>query len=246
MPDPLITIVTVVFNGEEYLGKTIRSVAEQTYTNKEYIVIDGGSSDRTLDIVRSYKQHIDYWISEPDRGIYDAMNKGINSANGEWIVFMNAGDIFFDHQTVEKARCFLHKDALIVYGDALISRKEQLLLQNQRNRHMDVRKSIIHQSMFIKTWYLKKDPYSLEYPIMADYDNLLKISLKEPEKILYIPQVTCIYDGTGISSNPLYQYIGEYERVARKHFRKKDFLKFQFYIIPRMIYSLRLMFPFFK
>lgn len=233
--------MTVVFNSEEYLEKTIRSVAEQTYLNKEYIVIDGGSSDGTLNIIRKYEQHIDRWVSERDKGIYDAMNKAINLAKGEWMIFMNAGDVFCDRQVMEIMAAYLDDDLLIVYGDALIARKKQLYLQNQKDRHSDVRKSIIHQSMFIRTAHLTAEPYDLCYPIMADYDHLLKISLKNPEKILYIPYAVCIYDGTGISSRPLYTYIGEYERIARKHFGYKDFLKFQTYILPRMIYSLRLL-----
>ena len=90
--DPLITVITVVLNGEEHLEKTIRSVINQTYYNFEYLVIDGGSTDGTLEIIRKYEYAIDYWVSERDEGIYDAMNKGSSLAFGRWVNFLNAGD----------------------------------------------------------------------------------------------------------------------------------------------------------
>jgi glycosyltransferase involved in cell wall biosynthesis len=93
---PLITIITVVYNGEKHLEQTIKSVINQNYKNIEYIIIDGVSTDGTLDIIKKYEEYIDYWVSEPDEGIYDAMNKGIGLANGEFINFMNADDWFVD------------------------------------------------------------------------------------------------------------------------------------------------------
>ena len=99
---PLITVVTVVYNGVEFLEKTILNVLGQDYPNIDYIIIDGGSTDGTLDIIRKYEDKISKWISEPDQGIYDAMNKGIKLATGEWINFMNAGDYFYEKETLYK------------------------------------------------------------------------------------------------------------------------------------------------
>ncbi len=82
---PLITVITVVYNGEKYLEETIQSVINQTYPNVEYIIIDGGSTDETIDIIKKYEDKIDLWISEKDEGIYDAMNKGIYLATGQWV-----------------------------------------------------------------------------------------------------------------------------------------------------------------
>ena len=92
MKMPLISIITVVYNGEKYLEQTINSVINQTYKNIEYIIIDGGSTDGTLDIIKQYEQHIAYWISEPDKGQSDALNKGIKKANGQVLGWLNADD----------------------------------------------------------------------------------------------------------------------------------------------------------
>lgn len=97
---PLISIITVVYNGEKYLEQTIQSVINQTYKNIEYIVIDGGSTDGTLDIIKKYEEHISYWVSESDKGLYDAMNKGIGVAKGELIGMINSDD-WYELEAVE-------------------------------------------------------------------------------------------------------------------------------------------------
>ena len=99
--NPLISVVTVSYNAVSVIEQTIFSVINQTYPNVEYIIIDGGSTDGTVDIIKKYADKITYWVSEPDKGIYDAMNKGIELATGEWINFMNAGDSFYSFSILE-------------------------------------------------------------------------------------------------------------------------------------------------
>lgn len=122
---PLVTIVTVVYNAESFLEKTIQSVLSQTYSNIEYLIIDGGSKDGTLDIIKRYETSIDRWISEPDKGIYDAMNKGIKLASdGGYITFLNAGDFYCNERVVEELFSNLYDSFDVVYGDTLVIESE--------------------------------------------------------------------------------------------------------------------------
>ena len=120
---PKVSIITVVYNGIEFLEETIKSVIAQTYPNIEYIIVDGGSKDGTLDIIKKYEAHISKWISEPDKGIYDAMNKGIDLATGDWQNFLNAGDSFVDNNVLEKIFTTNLENITLVYGDIIAIRE---------------------------------------------------------------------------------------------------------------------------
>ena len=115
---PLISVITVVFNGEQKIAQTIQSVINQDYENVEYIIIDGGSSDRTIETIEQYADRIDYWQSARDLGIYDAMNKGISLATGEWLNFMNCGDIFYSYQSLSSVP--LKSNVDFYYSDAIL------------------------------------------------------------------------------------------------------------------------------
>ena len=97
---PLISVITVSYNAVSTIEDTILSVINQTYTNIEYIIIDGGSADGTVGIIEKYVDRISYWVSEPDKGIYDAMNKGLKVANGDWAIFMGSDDVFFNNKVI--------------------------------------------------------------------------------------------------------------------------------------------------
>ena len=111
---PLISIITITYNEEKYLEKTIQSVINQNYKNFEYIVIDGNSTDNTVNIIKKYKNNIDCYINEKDSGIYDAMNKGINKANGRWINFMNGGDTFANNSVLKNLNIVNYLDVALV------------------------------------------------------------------------------------------------------------------------------------
>jgi glycosyltransferase involved in cell wall biosynthesis len=116
---PLISVVTVTYNAASVLEATMRSVFEQTFTDYEYLIIDGGSTDGTLEIIGQHASRLAYWISEPDAGLYDAMNKGLQVARGRYVWFMNAGDRIYDRDTMAKMFAAAPSDADVLYGDAL-------------------------------------------------------------------------------------------------------------------------------
>jgi len=169
---PLISIITVVFNGGKYLEKTIKSVINQTYNNIEYIIIDGGSTDNTIDIIKKYENRIDYWLSESDKGIYDAMNKGIGLAKGKWINFMNAGDRLFQNNTVK--RIFLGKnyDVDFIYGDWKIVYSSKFSRIQQAGEIENLWKGMVfsHQSLFTRSHIFKKYKFNINNKIGADFE----------------------------------------------------------------------------
>ncbi len=197
---PKITVVTVTRNAEKTLEETILSVVGQTYANVEYIVVDGGSTDGTLDIVRKYGERIDRWVSEPDRGIYDAMNKGIALATGEWINFMNAGDTFVSERTLEKVFDRDYREYDFIYGDRVYKDWTGLFVGKARpfwsRKSFCPAKGVCHQSTFVKASVARSYPFSLQYKYSGDYEMMLNV-YRARGKFLYRPVAVAIYDVTG-------------------------------------------------
>ena len=182
---PLISVVTVVFNGAETLEYTIRSIIEQTYDNIEYIIIDGGSTDATLDILRKYDNSIDYWVSEKDAGIYDAMNKGISLATGDVVGILNSDDIFeYPNVITDIANKFKSNPELsLVFGDVVFVepaniKKVTRYYTSNKFRPWKLRFGWMppHPASFIKrSVYNKIGNYSLNYKIAADYEFFIRM-----------------------------------------------------------------------
>lgn len=179
-----ISIVTVTYNCASILEETIKSVISQDYALIEYIIIDGGSTDNTVEIAKKYTSKVDVLISEPDRGIYDAMNKGIKKATGDWINFMNAGDRFANNSVL--SRIFKNKGktakAEVIFGDMILEvrkwRKEIVLTpfyEKSGIRGM----GFSHQSAFVKLSLAKSHPFDLSYRLSADYNMIWKLYYDE-------------------------------------------------------------------
>ena len=176
MKNPKITVVTICYNAVNTIEKTILSVINQTYNNIEYIVVDGASTDGTMDIIKKYDDRIAKWVSEPDNGIYDAMNKGIDMATGEWINFMNAGDIFFSCFSISSAFDIVDTiSADIIYGYQVHSYKYgkyvRIRLSLDRFRYC---MPIGHPSTFVKTSLMKECKFDTNFKIAADYNFFFK------------------------------------------------------------------------
>ena len=193
---PLVNIITVVYNGEKYLEHTIQSVIRQTYDNIEYIIIDGGSTDGTVDVIKKYEDRIDYWVSEADKGVYDAMNKGVSAANGQWIYFLGSDDILFD--SIHKISNKLNNQYDAVYGDVYMP-KRHILYNGRFNKLKLLFGNICHQAIFYNKKILIKNKFNLEYKIYADY--ALNISIYDKTKFYYHPILLAYYnDFDGISA----------------------------------------------
>ena len=177
-PDkPLISVITVVYNGANYLEQAITSVINQDYDNIEYIIIDGGSSDGTLEIVRKYEERVDYWISESDNGIYDAMNKGIRLSSGELIGLLNSDDWYEQGalRRVADAYTSLTENKMIV-GDTFIIQEEMgIRYRVISNQNFWRGLPFPHQALFVpKAVYQNVGIYDLRYRLSSDYDFLLR------------------------------------------------------------------------
>lgn len=171
--NPLITVVTVVFNGVEHIEDTIESVINQTYGNVEFIIVDGGSEDGTLDIIKKYDHAIDYWVSEPDKGIYEAMNKGIDLGCGDWINFMNAGDSFFNYEVLSLVflKPGIYKDATVIYGDHEIRYlKKRKIVKAGNLAKLWTGSQFCHQSAFVRLKYHKTHQFNSCRKIAADFE----------------------------------------------------------------------------
>ena len=214
---PLVTVVTVVYNGAEYLEDTIKSVIEQTYDNVEYIIVDGGSTDGTLETIKKYEDAIDYWVSEPDKGIYDAMNKGIDLGSGKWINFMNAGDLFFNLEVFNEIAFNEHIHFNLIYGDKKFKGVSVKALPVE-----NIEFGIIHachQSMFFSLDFLKLNLfyYNVSYRIYADYDLVARL-YKFDNKMHYLNMPISVFQGGGVSSAVSWQ-----KRYDKYHSILKNF-----------------------
>ncbi len=226
-----ITIVTVCYNAVNVLEKTIMSVLEQTYPNIEYIIIDGASTDETPNIIKKYNDNISFWSSEPDSGIYDAMNKGIRKSTGMWINFMNAGDTFSSSDTIEKMAHNLSDDYMVVYGN-VIKCYEHYKIKDSGIKKMKIDAidffldGINHQTAFIrKSMFDKYGLYDTKYRLASDWQFFMKVVGLGGEKAKYVDLDVALFKMDGASTNYKNQY--KYEQCA---IQKHEYGKYYIYM----------------
>jgi len=168
----LVSIITVVFNDVLHIEATIKSVLSQSYEHVEYIIVDGGSTDGTLDIIKHYENDIDYWVSERDKGIYDAMNKGIDLVSGDWVNFMNSGDCFYDASVIINVfdqHKYYDFDVIFGHHNVIYPHKTRLVKAGHVT-HMWKGSQFCHQSSFIKSSFHKANKFSLLNRISGDFE----------------------------------------------------------------------------
>lgn len=222
MQKPTISVITVVYNNVADIEYTLRSVSDQTYSPVQYIVIDGLSTDGTLDKIAKYRDHIDILVSEKDAGIYDAMNKGLNLATGDYVLFLNSGDELFDQNTL--SNIFTDSDgADIYYGETKLIDENRNILGDRRHKtpnKFDWRSfrfgmNICHQAIYIKRSITS--PYDLQYKISSDIDWVIKAA-KQAQRCVNTHQYVAKYLVGGMSKQRHLQGLKERYAILKKYY----------------------------
>lgn len=202
-----ISIITVCYNAASTIEQTIHSVLDQSYPEIEYIIIDGNSTDGTIDIIKKYQDKITYWISEPDTGIYQAMNKGVDVASGDYIYFLGADDSLFDQSVMEKVIYYLTEanpdvlcGAIYVVDDVFNTGMQKRTGRQLSCEEVYNGQIAPHQGMVIRTDLMKKYRYNEKYKIAGDYDLFLRLN-KDRRCIQYIDDVVAFYSNGGVGAS---------------------------------------------
>lgn len=203
-----ISIITINYNDKNGLTKTIESVVNQTLSDFEFIVIDGNSSDGSKEVIEDYKNQISYWVSEPDSGIYNAMNKGIRAAKGDYVLFMNSGDCFLDETILSKCDKLLNDNFDIYYGNLIYFDKKKnknvdWLFPNKLTFQFFINHSLPHQASFIKkSLFDSVFYYNENLKIASDWEFFVVAIIKNNATYKHLGITMSEYDFNGISSDP--------------------------------------------
>lgn len=228
---PLVSVITVTFNAADNLERTLRSVLSQRYEPMEVIVVDGKSTDGTVNIIHRYERNITKWVSEPDGGIYDAMNKGVRMASGEWVIFMNAGDTFAADDVLQRifvepecgikddSRCRSLDNADIIYGDVVKDGSVKKAPASYRLYH---RMLFCHQSSLARRTLLLTCPFDTSHRLSADLKFFLTQYLRHA-RFLYVGFPIANFDTTGVSNTRRSEGLRDNMRVVSEvvPFQKK-------------------------
>ena len=221
------SIITVNLNNATGLQKTIDSVINQTYTGYEFLIIDGDSSDESLSIIKQYKDRITYWVSEPDRGIYHAMNKGIEIAKGRYCLFLNSGDWLVDDDVLEK--CFrIEETADLLVGNCQVSKDGQIFFTAKPTKALTLQSfygaTIPHQSTFIRrNLFDKLGLYRETYKIHGDYEFWIRSIIIHHCSLACLDLVVSDYNMEGLSTRPSFaeQSKAEIRQILQQYFPER-------------------------
>ena len=196
-----LSIITINYNNRDGLKKTIDSVVTQTFRDFEWIVIDGDSTDGSHELIEEFAGHFAYWVSEPDKGIYNAMNKGMDQAHGDYLLFLNSGDWLYNETSLE--RSFAHEfSADVMYGDCVFHHADHEVkcrYPSDMTFELLYRSSLAHCCSFIKREVLVKEHYNESYKIVSDYEFWVKLAFAGGS-FCHLDEFVSVFDTTGISS----------------------------------------------
>jgi glycosyltransferase involved in cell wall biosynthesis len=218
---PQVSIVTVVYNGAATLERTIQSVLAQDFPGIEYIIVDGGSTDGTLDIIRKYEDKLAYWVSEKDNGIYDAMNKGVALCTGEWVGLINADDAYAEGAVkIAMDAASGHSGTNIVHGDILVhypNGSTKVKHAKQSGFLLKYWEMVLnHPSFFVRRTSYKGRPFDPAFRVSGDHHWTLRAWREDPSQFHYVPKVLAHFTAGGASmTNPLGRVLEEGDRMGR-------------------------------
>jgi glycosyltransferase involved in cell wall biosynthesis len=200
-----ISIITINYNNKIGLQNTINSVLSQTWKGFEFIIIDGGSNDGGEAIIENYKHQLTYYVSEPDKGVYCAMNKGIRAAKGDFVFFLNSGDLFYDDHVLERIEMHLDKTTRIHYGDVVYQEEHTRVTRTFPDKltfDFFLKDNINHQACFIdRLLFHEIFFYNEDYKMVSDWEFLIYAVCNRNISYKHTPQLISIYDTTGMSSD---------------------------------------------
>lgn len=222
---PKVSIITVVFNSERFLENTINSIINQTYPNIEYIIIDGGSTDGTIDIIKKYEEYITKWISEKDNGLYYAMNKGIQMATGDYLWFINSGDEIYTENTTEDIFSSIHKTVDIVYGETeIIDFKGNSLGMRRHStpekltwKSLKYGMKVCHQSILVNRNLIEN--YNTNYNFSSDFEWVLRM-LKKASLIVNSKIILSKFMEGGLTKKSMLPGLKERFNIMSKYYGK--------------------------
>ena len=210
-----VSIITINYNNADGLKKTVDSIVSQTFQDFEFIVIDGKSSDKSIDIIKETSR-INYWVSEKDAGIYDAQNKGILQAKGKYLLFLNSGDVFASNDVLKNASKYLAGDKSFYYGNLLLEKNgaiEKHIAPSTINLDFLLNSTFWHPCVFIKSDLFKTyGLYNTAFKICGDYEFFVRCLIKPNITTEYINEFITLFDGNGISNDPSKIKLQEQER----------------------------------
>lgn len=222
------SIITINYNNKEGLRKTIESVVGQSFRDFEYIIIDGGSTDGSIEVIKEYAGEVDYWVSEPDKGIYHAMNKGVLQAHGEYLNFMNSGDEFYNNGVLQEVAPSLDSDIVvgkIVHGTEVWGfHKEDITLMDL------IRGTVLHQASFFRKELFDENRYDESYKIVSDWKFYIQTLIFNNATFRNIRSIVCRFVPGGVSETDAGTRDMERKRVYKELFpdrMMKDYIRLE-------------------